>query len=134
MSHHGPFRDTIVSCLTPPGAGAIAVLGAHGRDAWNVVRKLFHRRTSGQRELPPQPKPGRFWLGTFGNEIADDVVLTLKQIEPIPWLELHVHGGQEVTGWLQETLAAEGIRTTDWQAFASRTLEDAGRAAAFAAL
>jgi tRNA modification GTPase len=109
-------------------------LGIHGPEAWNVARKLFRRRTSGQPELPPQAKPGRFWLGTFRNEIADDVVLTLKQLEPIPWLELHVHGGREVTSWLQEALGAEGIRSSDWRDFAGRTLQDAGKAAAYAAL
>jgi tRNA modification GTPase len=114
--------------------GAIAVLGIHGPDAWNVARKPFRRRSSGQPELPLQAKPGRFWLGTFGNEITDEVVLTVKQLEPIPWLELHHHGGREVTRWLQETLAAEGIRSCGWQEFAGRTLANAAQAAALAAL
>jgi tRNA modification GTPase len=84
--------------------------------------------------LPVRAEPGQFWLGKFGEEIADEGVLTVKHLEPVPLLELHLHGGQEVIRCLQETLEARGIRRCGWQELGQRTMEDPSQAAALAAL
>jgi tRNA modification GTPase len=126
--------DTVISCLTPPGTGAIAVFAVHGPDAWAALTKLFRRRSQTQPSLPDPPTPGRFWLGKLNEGASDEVVVALKQLLPTPWLELHVHGGQEVICWLFETFAANGIRACSWPDFVLRTAPDALQASAWTAL
>ena len=89
---------TWIACLTPPGQSALATLGLYGPRAWEALRKLFRRRSGS--ELPQAPECGRFWLGRIGGEVADEVVVAVKQIEPLPLLEVHGHGGREVVRFL----------------------------------
>jgi tRNA modification GTPase len=110
------------------------VLAIHGPEAWNIVRPLFRVRFGKQPELPLHVAPGQFWLGRFGDELADECVLTVKQNSPTPWLELHLHGGREVVRWVEETLEARGIRSCDWRRFIERTAGDHFQAMALAAL
>jgi tRNA modification GTPase len=127
---------TYVACLTPPGASAIATLGLRGPRAWSVARELFQPPPSRQ-PLPAEPEAGRFWLGRLGDESrggADEVVLAVKQAAPVPWLEIHCHGGREVIRLLEETLAARGVQICSWQELERRTASDPLQAAALAAL
>src|SRR5689334_15294825 len=96
--HSPPHSDThtIAACLTPPGTGAIATLAIRGPRAWNVVRDLFHLSPDAKTGLPDRPEAGRIWLGRLGTDLADDVVLSVRQAEPNIYLELHCHGGREV--------------------------------------
>jgi tRNA modification GTPase len=126
--------DTVIACLTPPGAGAIAVLAVHGPDAWTVLTKLFRRGSQEKPGLPDPPTPGRFWLGKLNDGASDEVVLALKQLQPTPWLELHTHGGREVVHWLFEMFAAQGIRACNWSDFLLRTTPDVLQASAWVAL
>jgi tRNA modification GTPase len=143
---------TWVACLTPPGRGALATLALYGPHAWDVVRALFHWRSG--RELPAAPEPGRFWLGRMGEPAAeapaeaqrplgaaaatttaaDDVVLAVKQAEPIPWVEVHAHGGREVVRFLLELCTARGGRPCTWQEFLHHTTQDSLQAQAAVAL
>jgi tRNA modification GTPase len=59
--------------------------------------------------------------------------LALYQLRPTPWLELQVHGGQEVVRWLFETFEAYGIRAQSSQDFVLRTTQDRLQALACAA-
>jgi tRNA modification GTPase len=111
-------RPTYTACLTPPGTAAIATIAVRGPQALNVVQQLF-RSTS--QSLPTGA--GRFLLGKFGDEATDDVVLIIKQMEPIPWLELHCHGGQQVIRMLLETLERHGTQICSWQELERRTTE-----------
>jgi tRNA modification GTPase len=105
-----PSADkTYLACLTPPGAGAIASLAVRGPRAWKAVCEFFKPRTGNLR-----PEPGRVWLGRFGEEIADQVVMTVKAGEPLPWVEIHCHGGPEVVRLLQEMLQSRGVLTCSW--------------------
>jgi tRNA modification GTPase len=126
--------ETVVACLTPPGIGAIATVAFRGPDAWTIARGLFHPASQKQPNLPEQAEPGQFWFGRWGDGLADEAILTLRQRNPVPWLELHVHGGREVIRWLLETLAARGVRTCNWQEFYRATENDPVRAAAWIAL
>jgi tRNA modification GTPase len=126
--------ETVVACLTPPGVGAIATVAIRGPTAWTLARSLFRPASKNKPELPEQAEPGQFWFGRWGDGLADEAVLTLKQHEPAPWLELHVHGGREVIRWLLETLAERGVRTCTWQEFHRATEENPARAAAWIAL
>jgi tRNA modification GTPase len=101
------------------------------------VRELFRRALPG-KELPTVPVPGKVWLGRLGEVrpggAADEVVLVVKRQAPVPWLELHCHGGREVIRWLLETLAERGVLICSWQQLEGLTAEEAGKALALAAL
>ncbi len=118
--------DTLLTCLTPPGRGAIATLAVRGPSAWSITRELFQRVAKRQQHahltapLPEVPTPGKFWLGWFGDRSADgadEVVLFVRAVTPMPALELHCHGGPEVVRLLQEQYAARGVRIVPWQQF-----------------
>jgi tRNA modification GTPase len=109
--------ETRVALLTPPGRSALATLALVGPLAWEVVRPLFQPLRGA---LPEQPEPGRFWLGRFGEEVRDEVVLAALADDPVPRVEIHCHGGPEVTRMLVELLAARGVRPCSWEELPSR--------------
>lgn len=123
---------TWIACLTPPGQAALATLGLYGPRAWEMLRKLFRRRSGD--ELPEAPISGRFWLGRLGDEVADDVVVAVKQTEPLPLVELHGHGGREVVRFLGDLFREQGAKLCDWEDFLHRTNRDALSTAAALAL
>jgi len=123
---------THVACLTPAGQGALATLGLHGPAAWAAARELFRLRSGAA--LPEAREPGRFWLGRAGEGMADEVVLAVKQAGPVPWLELHCHGGREVVRFLLGLFEARGLSVCTWQEFLRHTAPDPLRAAAAVAL
>ena len=100
-----------ISCLTPPGVGAIATLAIVGPQAWQTVRSLFH----GPAPLPPEPVGGRTWHGWLGDETRDDVVIHADLTRAGGWVEVHCHGGVEVVRLLLETFERRGIPTNPWQ-------------------
>jgi tRNA modification GTPase len=118
---------TYAACLTPPGAGAIAVIAVRGPDAWRVAGEAFRRAGD---VSPPVPAEGRFYLGRFGDELADQVVLSIRQMTPVPWLELHCHGGAEVVRLCLECLARRGVEVCTWRDLQPLTVDKPIRAAA----
>jgi tRNA modification GTPase len=123
---------TLLACLTPPGRAALATLALFGPRAWDAARARFRLRSGAA--LPERPQPGRFWLGRVGGEVGDEAVLAVRQVEPVPWLEVHCHGGPEVIRFLTELFAAEGLQPVPWQDFLRHTEADLLRAAAAVAL
>jgi tRNA modification GTPase len=119
--------------LTPPGVAALASLAVRGPKAWEVARAIFHPRARGQA-LPADPTPGQFWFGRLGDEVADEVVLAVKRLQPDPWIELHCHGGREVVRLILEILESHGARTVTWQELEVLTDADPLRARAAATL
>jgi tRNA modification GTPase len=75
---------TWVACLTPPGAAAIATLAVRGPQAWPIVRELFKPVSAKGSPLPEQPVAGKFWLGRFGGDAVDEVVLAVKEVSASP--------------------------------------------------
>jgi tRNA modification GTPase len=118
--------STFVACLTPPGQGAIATLGLHGPAAWDALRALFRSRAG--KPLPDAASPGQFWLGRCGVDVADEVVLAVRDSR----YELHSHGGHAVVQMLLDLFAAHGLHVCFWQEFMRHT--DPGRADATIAL
>jgi tRNA modification GTPase len=121
----------MVALLTPPGKSALATLGLAGPRAWEAARELF-RPTRG--ELPEEPEAGRFWLGRMGEEAADEVVLAVFRTVPRLVVEVHCHGGPEVTGMLLELLTGRGLVPADWQELAAARESDPLRSRAAAVL
>jgi tRNA modification GTPase len=113
-----PLASARVACLTPPGRGAIAALAIRGPRAWQAVRELFRTHSKNSKELPQELELGRIWLGRMGAKdsmnAADEVVVTAVQIDPVPWVEVHCHGGIEVVRWLMEILEKQGCQTCSW--------------------
>lgn len=125
-------RPTLAACLTPPGQSALATIGLHGPRAWPALRALFRLRSGG--ELPDRATGGRFWLGRLGGEVADEVVVAVKRIEPVPWLEVHGHGGREVVRFILDHLREQGLHIVGWADFLRQTADDPLSAAAAIAL
>ncbi len=113
------MSETVAACLTAPGAAAIATIAVRGSDAWEIVRRRFHRHSRSGATLPDLPTTGAVWYGRFGAEVADEVVLGVKSTSPLPWVEIHCHGGPQVVRLLLEALSAEGARIVDWRIFVS---------------
>jgi tRNA modification GTPase len=126
---------TYLARLTPPGTAAIATLAVRGPDAWDMIRDLF--QPGARSPLPEVPDAGRFWLGRLGEPSrggADQVVLAVARAAPVPWLEVHCHGGLEVLRLLEEAFTARGARICSWQDLERQTGDNALRAEALAAL
>jgi tRNA modification GTPase len=126
---------TLVACLTPPGAGAIAILALRGSRSWAVVRELF--RPASKQPLPDNPEAGRFWLGRLGDEARggmDEVVVAVKRSGSIPLVEVHCHGGREVIRLLMDTFLAKGLRICSWEELEDVSDPVAGQTHALAAL
>jgi tRNA modification GTPase len=128
------LSDTIVACLTPPGAGAIATLAVHGPDGWSVCRTLFTPRTGTLPERPEDVPSDAFHLGLLGTSLRDEAVLALRKVVPVPWIELHCHGGREVVKMLLEAFEQQGVRVISWSEWLDRTESSPIRAAAARAL
>lgn len=102
-----------VAVLTPPGSGAIATLALSGANAWDIVRARLQR--PGGRPLPATPTTQRFWFGTLGEDVGDEVVVAQTRTEPEPWVEIHCHGGQAVVRWLMSLLVQDGCTEVHWR-------------------
>jgi tRNA modification GTPase len=122
---------TRISCLTPAGQAALATFAVHGPRAWELVQHLF-RPLNGS--LPTDPPLGRLWLGRFGGEVADEVVLSVKQTQPVAWLELHTHGGRAVTDYVLELFREHGVAACAWEELLRLTTPDPWHAEAAVAL
>jgi len=111
---------TYLTCLTPPGSGAIAVLEVTGPGAWVLTRDLFRSA----RTLPDTLRPGGAWFGRMGPGAGDEVMLVAPQDRAEPTVEIHCHGGMQVVRMLTDLLVEAGCSTTadanDTHSFAER--------------
>jgi tRNA modification GTPase len=122
-----PLSDqgTYLTRLTPSGTGAIAALALRGGQSWDVLEKVYRPAGKGDpsaffTNLRNRAEPGEFWLGRLGIPAAgqmDAVVLALKRREPLPWLEIHCHGGQQVIAFLEEVISSHGVEVRHWTEF-----------------
>ena len=94
-----------VAVLTPPGTGAIATIAVAGPTAWDRVRGRF------RKPLPDTPPAGRFWFGTLGDEVGDEVVVARTE----SWVEIHCHGGQRLVRWIVGLFVEDGCEEAHWQ-------------------
>ena len=78
-----PIRTTL---LTPPGRGALAVVGVWGSGAIDLVQRLFAARGAGALAERPD---GSIVFGSW-RPTGEDVVLVRHSVDR---LEIHGHGG-----------------------------------------
>lgn len=123
-------EQTYLACLTPQGTGAIATLALHGPAAWDLLEELFRpagKKAEGDHFLEKvrnNPEPGQFWLGQLGDSNQsgmDQVVLALKSVSPVPWFEIHCHGGRQVIALLEEIFSSRGVQLCSWRELLQRT-------------
>lgn len=126
-------EPTLAACTTPPGTAALAVIELRGPEAWSIARAFFRPRGK-DAALPEAPQADQFWLGRFGAEPAEDVVLSLRRTDPTPWLSFTCHGGREVVRLLLETLETQGVLICSWQELERNTAENSLHAQARTAL
>ncbi|MFM7150556.1 MAG: GTPase, partial [Gemmataceae bacterium] len=99
--------------LTPQGKGAIASIGLRGKGTWDTLRDLFHP-ISGNL-LPELPEVDRYWFGRLGEEMQDEAILAVLSGAPEWAMEIHVHGGREMTRYLLDLLERRGVATKTWE-------------------
>jgi tRNA modification GTPase len=128
-----PAADAVtrISCLTPAGQSALATFALHGPRAWEMVQLVF-RPLKGS--LPAEPPVVGYWLGRLGDEVADQIVLSVKQTGADVSLELHTHGGRAVTDYVLDLFRAQGVAVCVWDEFLRLTTPDTLRAEAAVAL
>lgn len=100
--------STLVSCLTPDGSGAIAVIAVRGENAWPIARSLF--RPASKKPLPDKPDAGSTWFGHIGvgDGAGDEVILAVPTVHRETVVEIHCHGGRQVVRWLIGLLVNAG--------------------------
>jgi tRNA modification GTPase len=128
------LAETYVACLTPAGTRAIATVAVRGPKAWEIVRNLFRPSSRSQERLPDAAEVGQIWLGRLGEDVADEVVVSVKAVQPVPRLEVHCHGGREVIRLLLEVFERRGVQTCSWQHFEWLTTGNPIRSTAAVAL
>ena len=115
MSQPSPSRTILVSLLTPPGRGALAVVGVVGDGATHMVDRAFAPR--GGRPVAARDDGAiafGSWLAT-----GEDVVVVRRRKGLV---EVHCHGGVAAASAVVASLIALGAEEATW----SRWLAAAG--------
>jgi tRNA modification GTPase len=104
--HDTPVR---VALLTPPGRGALAVVGVAGGAALQTVAKLFHPR--GGMPLADRPD-GAIAFGRWADaERGEELVVVRRNAKS---LEVHCHGGVAASAAVIDSLEAAGAVRQPW--------------------
>ena len=115
-----PSGTVRVALLTPPGRGALAVVGVAGRDALAAVARLFVPR--GATSLDARPD-GAIVFGRWGDaERGEELVVVRRSAQR---LEVHCHGGLAASDAVLASLEEAGaVRQAwpDWFAAAGASL------------
>ena len=105
-SHPAAIR---VALLTPPGRGALAVVGVAGRGALAAVSRLFSPRGRGSLDQRPD---GAVVFGRWGDrERGEEIVVVRHSAERF---EVHCHGGAAASEAVIASLEADGAVRQPW--------------------
>jgi len=97
-----------VALLTPPGRGALAVVGVSGGAAAALVDRLFAPRGGGPVAARPD---GAIAFGAW-RPTGEDVVVVRLDADRV---EVHGHGGVAAPAAVLASLEAEGAVRADWR-------------------
>jgi tRNA modification GTPase len=98
-----------VALLTPPGRGALAVVGVAGSAALLAVARLFHPR--GGVPLANRPD-GAIAFGRWGDPERGEELVVVRRTPEL--LEVHCHGGFAASAAVIESLEAAGAVRQPW--------------------
>lgn len=103
--------DAEAALLTPPGRGALAVIGLRGTAAAGIVACLFLPRGRGAVEAWPVGRigPGA-WRGARPGGIAPEEVVLVRTATGF---EIHGHGGQAAPAAILDDLGRAGAAILD---------------------
>ncbi len=109
--------------LTPPGAGAIAVVRIAGPDALHVIEQLFEPSgsVSSTGLAPNRLRYGRFRID---GEIVDDVIVSQFVLSGVPVADISTHGGVRIVERVLQALEDKGVRLEDADSVPSWTAEN----------
>jgi tRNA modification GTPase len=97
-----------VALLTPPGRGALAVVGVAGAGALEIVTRLFHPRGAAIADRPD----GAIAFGRWADpERGEELVVVRRTPES---LEVHCHGGIAASEAVIRSLEAAGTERQPW--------------------
>ncbi len=89
-------RELVARLLTPPGAGAMAVVRVEGAGAVDLLKRIFRPRSG---RCPDPTEPQRLWLGRIVDEgeTIDDAVVAMHEFTPgVQCIDVTVHGGVRI--------------------------------------
>jgi tRNA modification GTPase len=121
-------EPTLVSVLTPPGRGAVAVAAVAGPRAVAAVDACFLSGTG--RKLAKAPL-NRILYGHWKSPAGEDLVAVRRGADRV---EVHSHGGWKSSQTIVADLLAAGCQENDWQAWIGQTEQSSIAAAARIAL
>jgi tRNA modification GTPase len=104
------WHDTIVALATPPGIGAIGVIRLSGKDAIDIVNRLFP-----SKDLARQPSH-TLHVGhiKWGEQVLDEVVVSVykapKSYTGEDVVEISCHGSPYVQQQVMDACLSEGAR------------------------
>ena len=117
-------NDTIVACATAPGMGAIAVIRVSGPTSIAATQKLFKSAGKNKKLSDCDTHTAHFGAIVDGNEIVDEVLITLfhegKSFTGEETVEISCHGSTYITQAIVQLFAANGIRPADAGEFTMR--------------
>lgn len=107
-------NDTIYAPATPPGISALAIVRISGPEAIAVAGKLFTPASGKVQLAAAESHTAHFGTLSYGNELIDEVVLTLfrspRSYTGDDLVEISCHGSSYVTKRICEVLALSGLR------------------------
>lgn len=101
----------VVCCLTPAGAGAIAVVGLRGPTVWSKLAPFFKPA----RKPPFLDATPSLCFGKLSKEgLGDEIVLKLQSDSTLQVIELQLHGGPGIVKWCLDFTQELGCELIDW--------------------
>lgn len=107
----------LVALLTPPGRGALAVVGVAGADAAVAVDRCFESRAGSVAERADGAICFGRWRATL-DSAGEELVVVRYAADRI---DVHCHGGEAAAAALQGSLVAAGATAIGWTEWLRRT-------------
>ncbi len=105
------MNSDVVCCLTPSGAGAIAVVGLRGPTVWPKLSPFFQPA----RKAPVLSSTPSLSFGKLcKDELGDEIVLKLQGNDTHQEIELQLHGGPGIVKWCLDFAQSLGCTLIDW--------------------
>lgn len=110
---HRPYvpHETIAAVATPPGEGGIAVIRVTGKEALDVVAKIFSGPIHSYKTHTAHLGKIHDLSGKFIDEVLILVMLGSKSFAGEDTVEIHCHGGSIVTRKVLEAALSAGARS-----------------------